>query len=64
MLILSRRPREVIWIGKDIQICVLGIDRGQVKIGIQAPSDVEILREELLFKGDFYERSLVEDCEL
>lgn len=47
MLILTRRTNEVINIGDDIRITVLQISGGQVRIGIDAPKDVIILREEL-----------------
>ena len=46
-LILSRKPGEIIRIGNDIIIGVLSIERSQVKIGINAPHDIVILREEL-----------------
>ncbi len=48
MLVLTRRYGESILIGEDIEVCVLGIDRNQVRIGIRAPDFVEIVREELL----------------
>jgi carbon storage regulator len=47
MLILSRKLEEAIWLGDNIKIKIMGIDKGTVKIGIEAPSDVTILREEL-----------------
>ena len=48
MLILTRRKEESIIINGDIKIKILGIDRGQVKLGFEAPDEVVILREELL----------------
>ena len=48
MLILTRRPEESIIIDGDIKIKILGIDRGVVKLGFEAPDEVVILREELL----------------
>ncbi len=48
MLILTRRIDEAIIIGDDIEIKVLGIDKGQVKLGLDAPEEVVIVREELL----------------
>jgi len=47
MLILSRRPGESLRIGDDVTITVLGVRGGQVKIGIDAPKSVKIVREEL-----------------
>lgn len=47
MLVLSRKPNEKIRIGKDIVISVVSVSESQVKIGIDAPNDVKILREEL-----------------
>lgn len=47
MLILSRKQNEKIRIGSDIIINVLSISETQVKIGIEAPSNVKILREEI-----------------
>jgi len=48
MLILTRRKEESIIINSDIKIKILGIDRGVVKLGFEAPDEVVILREELL----------------
>ncbi len=48
MLILTRRPAETLRIGEDIAVTVLGIKGNQVRIGITAPSSVNILREELV----------------
>ncbi len=50
MLILSRRAGEAIRIGGDIRLVVIATDSGGVRIGIEAPSDVSILREELLLE--------------
>ena len=47
MLILTRKPEERIMIGSDIVVTVLGVHGGQVRIGIAAPSDVEVDREEV-----------------
>ncbi len=48
MLVLGRKLDESIIIGENIKIKVVSIDRGVVKLGIEAPKDVSILREELL----------------
>lgn len=47
MLTLSRRPGERILIGDDIEIVVMRIGRNHVRIGIDAPNDLPILREEV-----------------
>ena len=47
MLILTRRPLESIRLGARIRITVLGFKGNQVRIGIEAPPDVSIDREEI-----------------
>lgn len=47
MLILSRRPNQSIVIGSDITITVLEVRGDQVRIGIRAPRDVTVHREEV-----------------
>lgn len=48
MLILSRKLDESILIGDSITLKVVAIDKGVVKLGIEAPSHVRILRSELI----------------
>jgi carbon storage regulator len=48
MLILTRKIDQSIIIQGNIQIMVLGVERDRVKLGIQAPADVAVLREELV----------------
>ena len=48
MLVLTRQPAETIRIGNDIVIKVIKTGRGTVKIGIDAPQDVRVVRGELL----------------
>ncbi|CAN5651936.1 N/A [soil metagenome] len=48
MLVLSRKLNEKIVIGDNIVVTVVKIDRNQVRIGIQAPGDVSVYREEIL----------------
>lgn len=47
MLILTRRVGETLIIGDDVAITVLGVKGNQVRIGINAPKDVSIHREEI-----------------
>lgn len=47
MLILQRHYGQSIWIGNDIQIIVLGNSKGATRIGIKAPPEMNIVREEL-----------------
>ena len=47
MLVLSRKAEGSMYIGDDIKITVLDIRGGQVRIGITAPQDVKIHREEV-----------------
>jgi carbon storage regulator len=47
MLILTRNQNESVIIDDDIKITVLSDKHGQVKLGIEAPEDVEIWREEI-----------------
>jgi carbon storage regulator len=51
MLVLSRKTHETIVIGSDIQITVVSVSANRVKIGIQAPDYVRVLRSELLPPG-------------
>ena len=48
MLILTRRIGETINIGNDIKITVTAISGNQVRIGISAPKEVKVLRQELV----------------
>ena len=47
MLILSRKMGESIHVGDSITVTVLAVSRGQVKIGIEAPKDLGVHREEI-----------------
>jgi carbon storage regulator len=47
MLILTRKPREAIYIGDSISIRVIEVRGNQVRIGITAPKDIRIYREEV-----------------
>lgn len=47
MLVLTRKPNESIQIGDNIEITVLSISGDQIKIGINAPKNIEIHRKEI-----------------
>ena len=51
MLVLTRECGERIFIGDDICITVVLIDRSKVRIGVEAPRDVPIYRKELIPPG-------------
>ncbi len=57
MLILTRKIGESIMIGESVEVKVLGLRAGQVKIGIEAPRDVEVHREEIYERIRAEERS-------
>jgi carbon storage regulator len=52
MLVLSRKPGESIHIGDNIVLTVVALKSNQVRIGIQAPEDVRVLRQELAERAD------------
>ena len=47
MLVLSRQEGESIMIGPDIEVCVIDVRGDKVKLGIRAPSDIQIDRREI-----------------
>ncbi len=47
MLILTRRVGETLMVGDDVTVTVLGVKGNQVRIGINAPKDVAVHREEI-----------------
>lgn len=55
MLVLTRRLGETIVIGDDIVVKIVDIHGKQIRIGIEAPSEVSV------FRGEIYERIMVEN---
>lgn len=50
MLILTRRVNETLNIGDDIEVTILSVKGNQVRIGIEAPIDVSVHREEIYLR--------------
>ncbi|MDH3831236.1 MAG: carbon storage regulator CsrA [Gammaproteobacteria bacterium] len=57
MLVLTRKVNESLKVGDDVTVTVLGIKGGQIRIGISAPLDVAVHRQEV------FERIQKEHCE-
>jgi carbon storage regulator len=47
MLVLTRKPGEIVRIGDDVSICILEVSGGQVRIAIKAPREIPVHREEI-----------------
>jgi len=47
MLILTRRVGETVMVGDDVSVTIIGVKGNQVRIGISAPKDVAVHREEI-----------------
>lgn len=60
MLILTRRTGETVMIGNDVTLTVLGVKGNQVRIGINAPKNIPVHREEIY---DRIKRELAEKGE-
>ncbi|NKC12590.1 MAG: carbon storage regulator CsrA [Gammaproteobacteria bacterium] len=51
MLILTRRVGETLMIGDEVSVTVLGVNRGQVRVGISAPKCIPVHREEIYLQA-------------
>jgi carbon storage regulator len=63
MLILTRRVGETLMIGADVAITVLGVKGNQVRIGVKAPKEVAVHREEIFEKIKHEDGTSVPDPE-
>ena len=63
MLVLSRKVGERILIGDKISITIVRIAHGGVRIGVDAPTEMPVVREELATQLDEFERNLAHDSE-
>jgi len=61
MLVLTRNPSQSIMLGDDTKLTVLGVKGGQVRIGIEAPEDISVHREEIYLKIQNEKQNLSED---
>lgn len=61
MLVLSRKVGERIWIGDEIAVTVVRITGGGVRLGIEAPAELPVAREELKLKIDQAEEQAAAD---
>ena len=62
MLILTRKKGEVLRIGDDVSNTVLGIRGGQVQLGIDAPREISVHREEIYLRVEAESRAASDSC--
>ncbi len=48
MLVLSRKLGQRFHVGNDVRVTIVKIDRNSVRIGVEAPNDVNVYREEII----------------
>lgn len=63
MLVLSRKPNESIFIGDHVTVTVISVRGNNVRLGIKAPRDVEIHRDEIRRKIEAQHRGQDDDTE-
>lgn len=61
MLVLTRKPGEALMLSDDVKITVLEVKGKQVRLGIEAPSEVSVHREEIFLRIES-ERSNADDA--
>ncbi len=61
MLVLSRKPGEKITVGSDVVITVLGSTASRIKIGVEAPDHVRVMRAELAVQEKCIEPEVVSE---
>jgi carbon storage regulator len=61
MLILTRRLTEVVNIGDDIEVIVLGVKGNQVRLGVTAPKEISVHREEI-YKRIKQKEEITNEC--
>ena len=64
MLVLTRKRDEMIRIGEDIVIRVIRTGKGSVKIGIEAPAEIRVIRGELAPVLNHFDDHHTADCEV
>lgn len=48
MLVITRKVGQSIRVGDDVEFTIIGYDRGLIKVGIDAPREIEIVRSEII----------------